>query len=181
MHSAVGILTTRGGMTSHAAVVARGMGRPCVAGAGSIHIDYETGMMRIGGHEIQAGDTITIDGATGEVMLGAVPTVQPRLSGDFATVMSWADRHRRMGVRTNAETPLDAKTARTYGAEGIGLCRTEHMFFEPDRVQHVQEMIFASEEPARRAALAQIAACPTRGFRGVVCNYERIAGDDPAA
>jgi pyruvate,orthophosphate dikinase len=156
MHIAAGILTTRGGMTSHAAVVARGMGRPCVAGAGSIQIDYEDGIMLAGGHEIKAGDTITIDGATGEVMLGRVATVQPKLSGDFSTLMGWADSCRRMGVRANAETPTDAKTARTYGAEGIGLCRTEHMFFEADRIQHVREMIFAEDLEARRAAVAKL-------------------------
>jgi pyruvate,orthophosphate dikinase len=156
MHVAAGILTTRGGMTSHAAVVARGMGRPCVAGAGSIQIDYENGLMLVGNHEIKAGDTVTIDGATGEVMLGRVPTVQPKLSGDFATLMGWADSCRRLGVRANAETPVDAKTARTYGAEGIGLCRTEHMFFEPERIQYVREMIFAEDAGARRAAVDKL-------------------------
>jgi pyruvate,orthophosphate dikinase len=156
MHISAGIMTTRGGMTSHAAVVARGMGRPCVAGAGSVQIDYETGVMRVGTQDIKAGDIITIDGSTGEIMLGRVPTVQPSLSGDFMTLMGWADNHRRMGVRANAETPGDAATARHYGAEGIGLCRTEHMFFEPDRIQHVREMIFASDEAARRAALEKL-------------------------
>ncbi|AEP09111.1 pyruvate, phosphate dikinase [Micavibrio aeruginosavorus] len=156
MHAAAGILTTRGGMTSHAAVVARGMGRACVAGAGALQIDYETATMRVGDRVVKAGDVITIDGGAGEVMLGAVPTVQPELSGDFATVMQWADDVRRMGVRANAETPLDAKTARGFGAEGIGLCRTEHMFFDPTRIQHVREMIFANNAPARRDALAKL-------------------------
>ncbi len=156
MHAAAGILTTRGGMTSHAAVVARGMGRACVAGAGSISIDYKRKVMIIMGTDIPEGDVITIDGGTGEVMLGAVATVQPQLSGDFATIMGWADKARRMGVRANAETPLDAQTARKFGAEGIGLCRTEHMFFEPSRIQNVREMIFAENEEARRAALAEL-------------------------
>ncbi|MCB9991030.1 MAG: pyruvate, phosphate dikinase [Rhodospirillales bacterium] len=156
MHAAAGILTSRGGMTSHAAVVARGMGRPCVAGAGSIQIDYETKSMIIDGEEIKEGDIITIDGAAGEVMMGKVPTIQPQLSGDFATVMDWADAHRRMVVRTNAETPLDAETARDFGAQGIGLCRTEHMFFDPDRIQNVREMIFASDTQGREKALAKL-------------------------
>lgn len=156
MHAATGILTTRGGMTSHAAVVARGMGRPCVAGAGSIGIDYKRKVMIISGAEMPEGDIITIDGATGEVMLGAVKTVQPKLSGDFAKIMGWADAVRRMKVRANAETPLDAKTARDFGAEGIGLCRTEHMFFDPARIQHVREMIFASTIDARKDALSKL-------------------------
>ncbi len=156
MHAAAGILTTRGGMTSHAAVVARGMGRACVAGAGSISIDYKKKVMIIHGTEIPEGDIITIDGGTGEVMLGAVATVQPQLSGDFEKVMGWADKARRMKVRANAETPLDAQTAHKFGAEGIGLCRTEHMFFDPQRIQHVREMIFAGNEDARRDALAKL-------------------------
>lgn len=156
MHAARGILTSRGGMTSHAAVVARGMGRACVAGAGAVQIDAETLTMRIGEHEIKEGDIITIDGSTGEVMLGEVPTIQPELSGDFAAVMEWADKHRRMKVRTNAETPLDAKTALDFGAEGIGLCRTEHMFFEPDRIQNVREMIFSTNAQYRRDALEKL-------------------------
>ncbi len=156
MHAAKGILTTRGGMTSHAAVVARGMGRPCVAGAGSIHVDYAKKTMKIGAVEIAEGDLLTIDGAKGEVMKGRVPTLQPQLSGDFNTVMQWADETRRMKVRANAETPLDAKVARDFGAEGIGLCRTEHMFFEPSRIQNVREMIFAENSDDRRAALAKL-------------------------
>lgn len=156
MHAAAGILTTRGGMTSHAAVVARGMGRACVAGAGSISIDYKRKVMIVQGAEIPEGDVITIDGGTGEVMLGAVKTVQPQLSGDFATIMEWADKARRMSVRANAETPLDAETAKKFGAEGIGLCRTEHMFFDPERIQNVREMIFAQSEDARRASLSKL-------------------------
>ncbi len=122
MHAAKGILTTRGGMTSHAAVVARGMGRPCVAGAGGITVDYAAQALSAGGHIVRAGEVITLDGATGEVFLGAVPMIEPQLSGDFATLMGWADKVRRMKVRTNAETPADAETARRFGAEGIGLC-----------------------------------------------------------
>jgi pyruvate,orthophosphate dikinase len=156
MHAAQGILTTRGGMTSHAAVVARGMGRPCVAGAGELRIDYKQGLMLVRDQRIKAGDLVTIDGASGEVMLGAVPTVQPELSGDFATLMGWADRFRRMKVRANAETTLDARTAVRFGAEGIGLCRTEHMFFDEDRIVAVREMILADSEAGRRTALAKI-------------------------
>jgi pyruvate,orthophosphate dikinase len=156
MHAAAGILTTRGGMTSHAAVVARGMGRACVAGAGAISIDYKTKIMSVAGHDIKEGDIVTIDGSTGEVMLGAVDTIQPELSGDFDIVMKWADSARRMKIRTNAETPLDAKTAVEFGAEGIGLCRTEHMFFDPDRIQHVREMIFADDKAGREASLAKL-------------------------
>lgn len=156
MHAAAGILTSRGGMTSHAAVVARGMGRPCVAGAGSVHIDHAQKIMRVDGRVIAEGDVLTIDGATGEVMLGRVPTIQPQLSGDFETVMGWADSVRRMQVRANAETENDAQTARTFGAQGIGLCRTEHMFFDPNRIQYVREMIFAEDEAARNAALEKL-------------------------
>lgn len=156
MHAANGILTSRGGMTSHAAVVARGMGKCCVAGAGELHIDAKARIVRVGERSFKDGDTITIDGSTGEVMLGLVDTIQPEMSGDFGILMSWADARRRMVVRANAETPLDAKTAREFGAEGIGLCRTEHMFFEQERIQNVREMIFASSEDARRAALAKL-------------------------
>lgn len=156
MHAARGILTSRGGMTSHAAVVARGMGRACVAGAGAIAMDYERGIMMIGDATIKEGELITIDGSTGEVMKGVVPTIQPALSGDFSTVMTWADDVRTMRIRANAETPLDAKTAHKFGAEGIGLCRTEHMFFDPSRIQHVREMIFANNEADRRTALAKL-------------------------
>ena len=156
MHAARGILTARGGMTSHAAVVARGMGRPCVSGAGSIAIDMKTRTMRVTGREVKEGDIVTIDGSTGEVMLGRVPTVQPELAGDFARLMEWADTKRRLKVRTNAETPNDCRTARQFGAEGIGLCRTEHMFFDAGRISAVRQMILAEDEAGRRAALAKL-------------------------
>ena len=156
MHAARGIVTTRGGMTSHAAVVARGMGRPCVAGAGGMTVDHNAQTIRTGGVTVQAGDTITIDGSTGEIFLGSVPMIEPALSGDFATLMEWADGARRMKVRANAETPLDAETARKFGAEGIGLCRTEHMFFDPERIGAVRHMIMAHDEAGRRAALARL-------------------------
>jgi pyruvate,orthophosphate dikinase len=156
MHAARGILTTRGGMTSHAAVVARGMGRPCVAGAGGISVDYNAQTMTAGGKLVRGGDTITIDGATGEVFIGAVAMIEPQMSGDFGTLMAWADQFRRMKVRANAETPLDADTARKFGAEGIGLCRTEHMFFDPARISAVRQMIMASDEAGRRTALARL-------------------------
>ena len=156
MHAARGILTTRGGMTSHAAVVARGMGRPCVAGAGGISVDYGAQTLSAGGRTVQAGGIVTIDGATGEVFLGSVPMVEPNMSTDFAKLMEWADQVRRMKVRTNAETPLDAETARKFGAEGIGLCRTEHMFFDPARIFAVRQMIMASDERGRRQALAKL-------------------------
>jgi pyruvate,orthophosphate dikinase len=156
MHAARGILTTRGGMTSHAAVVARGMGRACVAGAGEIRVDYAAKTLTVRGTTVAAGEALTIDGGTGEVFKGDVPTVQPELSGHFATIMEWADSFRRMKVRTNAETPLDARTARRFGAEGIGLCRTEHMFFEPSRITAVREMIVADDSAQRATALAKI-------------------------
>ncbi len=156
MHAAQGILTTRGGMTSHAAVVARGMGRPCVAGAGSIQVNYGAQTLSAGGHTVRAGETITLDGATGEVFLGSVPMIEPDLSDDFATLMHWADEIRRLRVRANAETPLDAETARRFGAEGIGLCRTEHMFFDPERILIMRQMIVARDEAGRRAALARL-------------------------
>lgn len=156
MHAARGILTARGGMTSHAAVVARGMGRPCVSGAGGISIDLVARAMSTGGRVIKEGDRITIDGATGDVMLGDVPTVDPDLSGDFGILMVWADKHRRLKVRTNAETPADCRVARQFGAEGIGLCRTEHMFFEPSRITAVRRMILAEDTAGRAAALAEL-------------------------
>ncbi|MFA5040168.1 MAG: pyruvate, phosphate dikinase [Bdellovibrionales bacterium] len=156
MHAAKGIITSRGGMTSHAAVVARGMGRACVAGAGDLHMDYAQQQMTAKGVTIKAGDIVTIDGSTGEIMLGEIPTVQPELSGDFAKLMGWADKTRRLKVRANAETPLDARTARKFGAEGIGLCRTEHMFFDTDRITSMREMIVADDEEGRRAALAKL-------------------------
>ena len=156
MHAAKGILTTRGGMTSHAAVVARGMGRPCVAGAGSITVDYAQQVLSAGGKRVNAGEVITLDGATGEVFIGPVAMIEPKLSGDFATLMEWADSVRKLKVRTNAETPLDAETARKFGAEGIGLCRTEHMFFDPARIGAVRQMIMAETESGRRAALERL-------------------------
>jgi len=156
MHAARGILTARGGMTSHAAVVARGMGRPCVSGAGSLSIDSATKALRIGSRTLSEGDIITIDGATGEVMAGEVPTVQPELAGDFGTLMVWADKVRRLKVRANAETPLDCRTAREFGAEGVGLCRTEHMFFDAERITAVRQMILADSEAGRREALAKL-------------------------
>ncbi|MDX1581063.1 MAG: pyruvate, phosphate dikinase, partial [Alphaproteobacteria bacterium] len=164
MHAARGIVTSRGGMTSHAAVVARGMGRPCVSGAGDLRIDYQAGTASAAGVTLKRGDQITIDGTAGEIMRGAVKTIDPELSGDFATLMEWADARRRMKVRTNAETPLDAETARKYGAEGIGLCRTEHMFFDVDRIMSVREMILAETEKERRAALAQIEPMQKQDF-----------------
>jgi pyruvate,orthophosphate dikinase len=156
MHAARGILTARGGMTSHAAVVARGMGRPCVAGAGDLRIDYAAGTMTVRNVIIRAGDLITLNGSTGEVIQGEVPTIEPTLSGDFATLMGWADELRSLKVRTNAETPTDARAARNFGAEGIGLSRTEHMFFEADRIGAIREMIMADEERGRRAALTKL-------------------------
>ncbi|WP_242095229.1 pyruvate, phosphate dikinase [Sphingomonas sp. CROZ-RG-20F-R02-07] len=156
MHAAKGILTARGGMTSHAAVVARGMGRPCVSGAGTLSIDVKARVMRVGDREVREGETLTIDGTTGEVMIGSVATVQPELSGDFATLMEWADGVRRLKVRANAETPEDCRVAREFGAEGVGLCRTEHMFFDASRITAVRQMILASDEAGRRAALDKL-------------------------
>jgi pyruvate,orthophosphate dikinase len=164
MHAAEGILTSTGGMTSHAAVVARGMGKPCVAGAGDVRIDGKAGTLSVRGTVVKAGDFMTLDGSTGEIMLGVVPTVQPELSGDFAQLMSWADEFRTLGIRTNAETPLDAGQARKFGAEGIGLCRTEHMFFEGDRIVAVRQMILADDEKTRRVALAKIQPMQRQDF-----------------
>ena len=164
MHAAEGILTTRGGMTSHAAVVARGMGKPCVSGAGGLRVNYETQELTGPGVKLSKGDIITIDGSTGQVMNGSVPTVKPELSGDFATIMGWADKARRMKVRTNAETPMDARVAREFGAEGIGLCRTEHMFFDAERIIAMREMILADQEKGRRAALAKILPMQRQDF-----------------
>ena len=164
MHAAEGILTTRGGMTSHAAVVARGMGKPCVSGAGLLRVDYAKDTVTAGGVTLKRGDRITIDGSTGQVILGEVNMLEPELSGEFATLMGWADGVRRMKVRTNAETPLDAKTARHFGAEGIGLCRTEHMFFEGERIVAVREMILADDTQGRRAALAKLLPMQRQDF-----------------
>ena len=164
MHAAAAILTTRGGMTSHAAVVARGMGRPCVSGAGEIRIDTAARTMTVRGVTLKAGDVITLDGSTGEVMKGEVPTIQPELSGDFSTLMEWADGIRRMRVRANAETPADARTARKFGAEGIGLCRTEHMFFEAERIVAMRRMIVAETVEERRAALSDLLPMQRKDF-----------------
>ncbi|MEP7222394.1 MAG: pyruvate, phosphate dikinase [Novosphingobium sp.] len=156
MHAARGILTARGGMTSHAAVVARGMGRPCVSGASGVSIDMTARTLKIGNRDLKEGDVITLDGTTGEIMAGTVPTIEPELVGDFGTLMVWADKHRRMKVRTNAETPADCRMARQFGAEGIGLCRTEHMFFDAGRISAVRQMILADDEAGRRKALAKL-------------------------
>jgi pyruvate,orthophosphate dikinase len=173
MHAAQGILTARGGMTSHAAVVARGMGRPCVSGAGALSIDRASRKLRIGGTELKEGDAITLDGATGQVMLGIVATVEPELAGDFGTLMVWADSLRRMKVRTNAETPNDCRMARQFGAEGIGLCRTEHMFFEASRISLVRQMILAEDEAGRRRALEGLLPEQRADFTAI---FEVMAG-----
>ncbi|WP_423601745.1 pyruvate, phosphate dikinase [Sphingomonas sp. MS122] len=173
MHAAKGILTARGGMTSHAAVVARGMGRPCVSGAGTLSIKGEEGVMRVGTREVKEGEIVTIDGSTGEVMVGEVPTIQPELAGDFGTLMEWADGVRRLKVRTNAETPLDCRTAREFGAEGIGLCRTEHMFFDAARITAVRQMILAADEKGRRAALDKLLPEQRKDFAEI---FEVMAG-----
>ncbi len=156
MHAAQGILTARGGMTSHAAVVARGMGRCCVSGASAVQIDRAARTLRIGGRELAEGDVLTLDGSTGQVMAGVVATIEPELAGDFGVLMEWADRHRRMAVRANAETPGDCRMARQFGAEGIGLCRTEHMFFDASRISAVRQMILAEDEAGRRKALSKL-------------------------
>ena len=173
MHAAEGILTSTGGMTSHAAVVARGMGKPCVAGAGDVRIDAKARTLSVRGTVVKTGDTITLDGSTGEIILGVVPTVQPELSGDFSQLMEWADEFRKLGIRTNAETPADAAQARKFGAEGIGLCRTEHMFFEGDRIVAVRQMILADDEKSRRVALAKIQPMQRQDF---VELFEIMAG-----
>ncbi|MEN7537150.1 pyruvate, phosphate dikinase [Aurantiacibacter flavus] len=173
MHAARGILTARGGMTSHAAVVARGMGRACVSGASDVSIRLADRTLRIGTTELKEGDIITLDGSTGEVMLGEVPTIEPELAGDFGILMEWADKHRRMKVRTNAETPADCRTARGFGAEGIGLCRTEHMFFDADRILHVRAMILADDEAGRRAALQNLLPAQRADFTEI---FQTMAG-----
>jgi len=173
MHAAKGILTARGGMTSHAAVVARGMGRPCVSGVGTLAIDAKARLFRVGTREVREGDVITIDGATGEVMVGEVATVEPELAGDFGTLMGWADEVRRLKVRANAETPADCRVARGFGAEGIGLCRTEHMFFDAGRVTAVRQMILAEDETGRRAALARLLPEQRSDFEQI---FEIMAG-----
>jgi pyruvate, orthophosphate dikinase len=173
MAAAVGILTARGGMTSHAAVVARGMGRPCVCGAGALRIDAKAGTLTVMGKKYSRGDVLTIDGATGEVLDGFVKMREPELSGDFGTVMGWADQLRKLGVRANADTPRDAKVARDFGAEGIGLCRTEHMFFDKERILAVREMICADDEAGRRRALAKILPMQRSDFEQL---FEIMAG-----
>jgi len=173
MHAAKGILTARGGMTSHAAVVARGMGRPCVSGASGLSIDMNTRTAKIGGRSVSEGEVITLDGSNGEVMAGMVPTVEPELVGDFGTLMVWADQHRRMKVRANAETPLDCQVALQFGAEGIGLCRTEHMFFEAGRISLVRQMILAEDEATRRRALDALLPEQRADFTGI---FEVMAG-----
>jgi pyruvate,orthophosphate dikinase len=156
MHAAEGILTTRGGMTSHAAVVARGMGKPCVSGCGTVRVDYGRGTLSVGTRTFKTGDVITIDGSLGQVLAGRMPMIEPELSGEFGTLMGWADSFRKLGVRVNGDTPDDARTAIKFGAEGIGLCRTEHMFFEETRIRTVREMILAEDEQTRRAALSKL-------------------------
>nr|WP_137678464.1 pyruvate, phosphate dikinase [Parerythrobacter lutipelagi] len=173
MHAATGILTARGGMTSHAAVVARGMGRPCVSGASQVSIDLASRSLRIGNREFNEGDTLTLDGANGQVMAGEVRTIEPELAGDFGVLMEWADRYRRMGVRTNAETPADCRMARQFGAEGIGLCRTEHMFFDASRISAVREMILAEDEKGRRTALDKLLPEQRADFKAI---FEVMAG-----
>ncbi|MBA4163152.1 MAG: pyruvate, phosphate dikinase [Erythrobacter sp.] len=173
MHAAQGILTARGGMTSHAAVVARGMGRPCVSGASALSIDLKARTLRIGTRDLKEGDILTIDGSNGQVMAGEVPTIEPELAGDFGTLMEWADRHRRMKVRTNAETPEDCRMARQFGAEGIGLCRTEHMFFDAQRISAVRQMILAENEQGRRAALEKLLPEQRKDFHEI---FEVMAG-----
>ncbi len=173
MHAAEGILTTRGGMTSHAAVVARGMGKPCVTGAGSIRVDYTNETMSVAGTSLKKGELLTIDGTTGQVIAGRVEMQQPEMSGDFATIMEWADKRRRMQVRANAETEADASAARRFGAEGIGLCRTEHMFFDANRIRALREMILATDAAGRRAALAKLLPIQRGDFAAL---FEIMAG-----
>ncbi|MEP3072184.1 MAG: pyruvate, phosphate dikinase [Maricaulis sp.] len=175
MHAAEGIITARGGMTSHAAVVARGMGRPCVSGAGQIKIDYANRQFAVGRRIIKDGETVTIDGATGQVLYGEAKMIKPELTGDFAKLMTWADTHRRMKVRTNAETPADCQTAVDFGAEGIGLCRTEHMFFEADRIAAVREMILSNDQDGRVTALDKILPMQREDFKEIF----RIMGERP--
>jgi pyruvate,orthophosphate dikinase len=174
MHSAAGILTSTGGMTSHAAVVARGWGRCCVAGAGDIQIHEKARRISVNGKSFAHGDTLSLDGSTGEVMEGAVTTQQPKLSGDFTKIMAWADKHRRLKVRTNADTPEDSKRAREFGAEGIGLCRTEHMFFDEDRITSMREMILAESPDARKKALSKLLPYQRKDFEGIFKAMARL-------
>ncbi len=173
MNAAEGVLTSRGGMTSHAAVVARGMGKPCVVGCGELQVDEKNKVIRVKGKEIKEGDWITIDGGTGNVILGQIPTVEPGITGEFKKLMDWADEFRKIGVRTNADTPPDAKKAREFGAEGIGLCRTEHMFFAPERLPIVQEMIMAETEEERKKALDKLLPFQKEDFKGI---FKEMAG-----
>ncbi len=175
MHAAEAIVTARGGMTSHAAVVARGMGRPCVSGAGDIRINEAEGFFTVAGRKVCKGEIITVDGASGQVFLGAVDMVQPEMSGEFAKIMNWADKARTLGIRTNAETPLDVQTAKDFGAEGIGLCRTEHMFFEADRLGYFREMILSTDKEGRKDALAKILPVQREDFAAIF----RIMGELP--
>ncbi|WDT81189.1 MAG: PEP-utilizing enzyme [Candidatus Manganitrophus sp.] len=181
MHAAEGILTARGGMTSHAAVVARGMGKCCVAGCGALHIDEERKFFTVGDVTVKEGDYITLDGSTGEVILGQVDLIQPELSGSFETLMGWADAARKLKVRANAETPEDARTARNFGAEGIGLCRTEHMFFEAERILAVREMILAEDAGRPPSGAGEDPADAARRLRAALPHHEGPAGHDPPA
>ncbi|HSM88627.1 MAG TPA: putative PEP-binding protein, partial [Desulfobacterales bacterium] len=173
MHAAQGILTARGGMTSHAAVVARGMGKPCVAGCGEINISEADKSFTVKGRKVKEADWITIDGTTADVMLGKLPLVQPELSGDFAVLVKWADAFQEIGVRTNADTPTDAAASMDFGAEGIGLCRTEHMFFEDDRIIAMREMIVAEDAAGRRQALAKLLPMQRTDFKAI---FEKMKG-----
>jgi pyruvate,orthophosphate dikinase len=168
MNAAEGFLTVRGGMTSHAAVVARGMGKCCIAGAGGIEIDYSAKTFSVGGVTVKEGDWVTLNGSTGEVIIGEIPTVDPELSGNFATIMEWADEFRQLGVRTNADTPEDSARARSFGAEGIGLCRTEHMFFGEERIRYMRAMIMAADESERRQALEKLLPFQREDFEGIL-------------
>ncbi len=181
MHAAEGILTTRGGMTSHAAVVARGMGKPCVSGAGSIRVDYNAQTMMVAGQTLKKGDILTIDGSNGQVLLGQVKMLEPELSGEFATLMGWADKVRHMKVRANAETPLDAKTARTFGAEGIGLCRTGAHVLRGRPHRGGARMILSDDEGRPSRGARQAAADAAQGLRRTFHDHERPAGHDPPA
>ena len=173
MHLAKGILTSTGGKASHAAVVARGWGKPCVVGCEAVRIDEKNQTITIAGQTVKAGEFVTINGTTGDVMIGKVPTIAPKMTGDFATLMSWADKSRKLKIRTNADTPADAIKAREFGAEGIGLCRTEHMFFGEDRIVAVREMILAADEAGRKKALAKIEPFQKSDFVGL---FEAMAG-----
>ena len=176
-----GVLTAHGGMTSHAAVVARGMGKPCVAGCDALTIDLGARTIRLGDHELAEGDVLTIDGGTGDVIVGDVPLVPPQIDENFQTLLGWADELRRLRVRANADTPEDAAKAREFGAEGIGLCRTEHMFMADDRLPLVRAMILASSEEERRTALDKLLPFQQRDFEGILAAMAGLPGDDPAA